>query len=302
MPIGFDMHMGRDRRPGVFRWRLSEDENATILRDLTWDFAEPDQYPELVGRQKPGMMASKGEKAVHAAISSGDVPEILRVAGQNPKYAVAADAIAGLLSLETDLDRGIDLLRAAIEPGSDIDKDHFIHKYLPEAGLSVVIAEGLLVRLPLRRVSIVLLLAELYQANDRPDEALELLNGAEQTTHIRLSKSELLLQLERYEEVLAATQGVHNDDDFTALLIAYRGQALAALGRSDEALSAFVRVLEFPNRSSSVRVLALVGRGTINKARGELILADNDFTQALMEMPEDAEARRHVEEMMRNPG
>ena len=227
MPIRFDMDMGGNRRRGVFRWRLSEDQNATVLRDLTWDLAEPDQYPELVGRQKPGMMSSKGDKEFHAAVASGDPAAMVRVAEQIPKYSVAAAAIAGLLRLETDLDGGIDLLRRAIASGSELDKDHFIHKYLPEAGLSVVIAEGLMVRLPLRRVAIVLLLAELYQANGRPDEALSLLDEAEQTTHVRLSKTELLLEQDRYEDVLATTQGVHNDDDFTALLLAYRGRALA---------------------------------------------------------------------------
>jgi tetratricopeptide (TPR) repeat protein len=294
--------VGQPRRHGGFRWRIDQDETSTVLRDLTWDFAEPDQYPELVAEQKPGMMASKGEKAFHEAVSSGDPSEMLRVAGQHPKYAAAADVIAGLLTMEADLDRGMELLRSAIAPGVDIDKDRFIHKYLPEAGLSVVIAEGLMVRLPLQRNSIALLLAEMYQADGRVDEALAVLDSVEPTTHVRLSKTELLYAGERFEEVVAATASVVNDDDFTALMLAYRGRALTELGRADEAIPVFARVLEYPNRAAPVKAIALVGRGMINQARGDYTLAENDFTQALIELPDDEEARRHVDELMRNPG
>lgn len=302
MSTGFHFFVGQPRRHGGFRWRIDQDETSTVLRDLSWDFAEPDQYPELVAQQKPGMMASKGEKAFHDAVSTADPNEMLRVAGQHPKYTAAANVIAGLLTMEMDLGRGTDLLRNAIAPGADIDKDHFIHKYLPEAGLSVVIAEGLMVRLPLQRNSIALLLAEMYQADGRVDEALAVLDSAEPTTHVRLSKTELLYNGGRFDDVVAATTGVINDDDFTALMLAYRGRAFGELGRSDEAISVFARVLEYPNRAPSVKAIALVGRGMINQARGEFTLAENDFTHALIELPDDEEARRHVEALMRNPG
>ena len=48
--------------------------------------------------------------------------------------------------------------------------------------------------------------------------------------------------------------------------------------------------------------IALVGRGMINQARGEFILAENDFTQALIEVPDDEEARRHIQELIRRSG
>jgi tetratricopeptide (TPR) repeat protein len=295
-------YMGDSHRRGVFRWRIDRDDTPTVLRDLSWEFAEPDQYAELIGQQKPGLMASKGEKAIHAALSTGDPSEIVRVAGQYPKYAVAANTIAGLLSLETSVSRGIELLRTAVDSGEEVHKDHFIRKYLPEAGLSVVIAEGLMVRLPLSHTAIVLLLAELYQTRERLDEAHTVLDSTESTTHVRLSKAELYYQQGRFDDVVAITEGTVNDDDFTALLLAYRGRALAELGRDGEAVAAFAQVLEYPNRAEAVRALALVGRGMIHQARGEFILAENDFTQALTEVPDDTAARSHIEQLMRDPG
>jgi len=294
--------MGESRRPGVFRWRIDHDDRPTVLRDLTWEFAEPDQYAELVAQQTPGFLASKGEKAFHLAVSSGDPYEMLRVGGQDPKYATAANVIAGLIILESTQSHGMELLRGLIDQAADIMGDHFIRKYLPDAGLSVVIAEGLMVRLPLSRNAIALLLAELYQAEEDANEALRLLDLAEATTHVRLSKAELLIQGGRFDDVIASTAGVVNDDDITALLLGYRGRALAELGDDDAAVSAFAGVLAHPNRAPAVRAMALIGRGMINRARGEFILAENDFTQALVEMPDDAEARSRIEELLHNPG
>jgi tetratricopeptide (TPR) repeat protein len=301
MIFRYNVHAGRALRNDVFRWHVDRDQE-TIRRDLTWDFAEPDEYPALVAKQKPGLMASKREKAFHTAVASADPAEMLLVAEQEPKYAGPAQAIAGLLLLETNLDQGISLLSEVVSSSSEVSKDHFIRKYLPEAGLSVVIAAGLLVRLPLQRNSIVLLLAELHQARGFADQALVLLEGAEPTTHIRLSRTELLYEAERFEDVVAATDGVINDDDFTALMLAYRGRSLGELGRDDEAISTYARVLESPNRADAVKAIALVGRGMINQARGELILAENDFTQALIEVPNDQEARKHIQELIRSTG
>ncbi len=302
MSTGFGFFFGPTHRRDVFRWRIDRDDTPTVLRDLSWDFAEPDEYPALVAQQKPGFTASKGEKALQAAIVTGDPNEIVRVAGENPKYAAAGNVIAGLLFMETMAGYGIEILQGVVDRGDNVEKDHFVHKYLPEAGLSVVIAEGLMVRLPLSRTAIVLLLAELYQSRDRIDDALQALESAETTTHVRLSKAELYLLQNRFDDVIATTEAVVNDDDITALLLAYRGRALHELGRDDEALSAFARVLEYPNRAAAVKALALIGRGSVHRSRGELILAENDFTQALVETPENPEARSLIEQLIRSPG
>jgi tetratricopeptide (TPR) repeat protein len=281
-----------------FRWRSAGHDDGPVFRDLSWDFADPDQYPELVGQQKPGMLASKGEKAFHAAVVSGNPSQILQVSGQNPKYALPAKTIAGLLSLETDLDHGISLLEEIVAADDDIAKDGFLRKYLPDAGLTVVIAAGVTVHLPVQKNSLVLLLAELHQARGFDDQALRLLEPAEQTTHIRLSQTELAYEAERFEQVLALTEGVRNDDDVTSLMLAYRGRALGELGRDAEAVAVLANTLERQNQAPEIRAIALIGRGMINQARGECILAQNDFTQALVEVPDDEEARQHIQELI----
>ncbi len=295
----FDNRDRTMRNDYVFVWRQRERDDGPIFRDLSWDFEEPDRYSALVASHKPGMMASKGEKAFHAAVASGDPSSMLRAAGLHPEYQVPAKAIAGLLLLESELENGISLLEEAVEGGSDVGKDHFVHRYLAEAGLTVVIAAGVVVHLPLQRNSLVLLLAELHQARGERDRALQLLEGAEPTTHMRLSRTELLYETDQFEQVLAVTQGIVNDDDVTALMLAYRGRSLAELGRHDEAISVLGRALEFPNRAEAIKAIALVGRGLIHQFREEHVLAQNDFTQALMEVPNDEEAQEHIQGLIR---
>lgn len=282
-----------------FEWRPGQRGDGAVFRDLSWDFEEPDRYPGVVASQKPGMMSSKGEKAFHAAVASGDPEAMLAAAGQNPKYGTVARTIAGLLVMESSLERGVELLEDVVRSDDEVGRDSFVKKYLPGAGLSVEIAAGVMVQLPLQTNSIILLLAELYQARGDTDGAVELLREAEQTTHIRLSLTELLYESDQFESVLDITAGIHNDDDVTALMLAYRGRALTELERHDEAIATLARVLEYPNRAPSIVAIALVGRGMIHQARGEDILAENDFTQALMEVPGDEEARLHIEELIR---
>lgn len=281
----------------VFVWQPGRRDEGPVFRDMSWNFEEPDQYPSLVAEQKPGMMAGKSEKEFHAAVASGDPDKMLSTAGQHPKYKDVANAIAGLLLLEADLDRGLELLSTAVA-ATDVGKDRFIHKYLPEAGLSVVIAAGVMVHLPLARNSLVLLIAELYQARGQTDTAISILENAEPTTHIRLSLTELLFETGQHERLVTATSGLFNDDDVTALMLAYRGRALTELGQDDEAIAVFVRALEYPNRADSVKAISLVGRGTIHQRRGDHILAQNDFTQALVEVPDDPEAIQHIQELI----
>lgn len=280
-----------------FEWQPAPRDEGPVFRDLSWDFEEPDHYPTLVAAQKPGLMASKAEKATHAAVASGDAEAMLGAARQHPKHGLAATTIAGLLLLESDLDRGLEILDRAVATG-DVGDDHFVHEYLPEAGLSVVIAAGVMVRLPLQRNSLVLLLAELHQARGDYAEAIAMLEQTEPTSHIRLSLTEILYETGQYERVAELTQNIFNDDDVTALTLAYRGRALAALGSEDHAMASLNRALEYPNRADSVLALAHLARAMIRRKRGEQDAADEDFARALAQVSEDPDAEAHIRELI----
>ncbi len=124
--------------------------------DTTWEFPGPDEYATLAARAEPGWFARAGEKAMHAAVISGDPHAIDVTAGQHPQYRNTADVLAGLMSLESRRSYASELLSRSIAVGFEPKDDSFIGKYMPDAGLVVPIAPGVAVALPIMRVAVAL--------------------------------------------------------------------------------------------------------------------------------------------------
>lgn len=288
-PIVFrDRSMWYDVANGEFGWRPTRPTHE--MRDVTWEFDEPDTYPALVARRTPGVLASAAEKAMHAAIASGDPDRIVAAAGQHPTHRLVGETVAGLLLLEPALPRGIELLTSAIGADQDVRTHRFVRTYLQDAGLTVAIAPGIVAHLPLMRMALGLLVAELHQLRNRRDEAVALLQSLEQTTWVRVSHAEIAFEAADYATVIDLTEGVVNDDDVTALLLAYRGRALAETGRYDEAMTAFARVLDYDGRAAEIKAMAHVGRGLVLLAQDEDERGIQELTLALVEQPDEPTA------------
>lgn len=273
---------------GEFGWRTAAP--APQMRDVEWEFDEPDQYPALVARTQPGFLSSKAEKALHAAVAGGNPDEILSVAAEYPTQRVAGEAIAGLLLVEPQLPHAMELLTGVIAAEEDVGNHRFVRSYLRGAGLTVAIAPSIVAHLPLMRMSLGLLVAELRQLRHDHDEAVQLLKSLEQTTWVRASHAEIAFESGEYETVIGLSEGVVNDDDVTALLLAYRGRALAEIGRYDEAMSAFARVLEYDGRASEIRAMAHVGRGLVHLAQDADEQGIQELNLALLEEPNEPTA------------
>jgi len=293
-PLGIAPILFRDRSSwydaagGDFGWRPTRP--AREMRDLEWEFDEPDEYPALVARRTPGMLASAAEKAMQAAIAGGDPEQILAAAEQHPTQRIVGQAVAGLLLLEPALPRGIELLTAVIGADEDVQNHRFVRTYLQDAGLTVAIAPAIVAHLPLMRMSLGLLVAELLQLRGRHDEAEALLASLEQTTWVRVSYAEIAFAAGEHDTVIALTEGVVNDDDVTALLLTYRGRALAETGRYGEAMTAFARALDYDGRASQIRAMAHVGRGLVHLAQDADEQGIQELTLALVEEPNEPTA------------
>ena len=233
--------------------------------DTTWEFPGPDEYAELAARSDPGWFAKAGEKAMHAAVISGDPHAIDVTAGQHPQYRNMADVLAGLMSLESRRSYASELLGRSVTAGHEPKDDPFIKKYLPEAGVVVPIAPGVAVALPIMRVAIALTVAELHQENGDLHGAIDILESVDRTTHVTLSLVELQCAAGRFEEAIGSTTTTLNDDDVTAMTLTYRGIALRETGKIDEAKSTLARVLEYDNRSEGVLTFARIVNASMNE-------------------------------------
>ena len=233
-------------------------EHPLAWGDVTWEFPGPDEYAELAAAVEPGWFAKLGEKAMRAALVTGDPYSIDLAAGQHPKYRNTADVLSGLLSLSVRRTYAAELLQRSVASGYEPKNDPFIRKYLPTAGVGVPIAPGVAVELPIMRVAVALTVAELRQEANDHDGAIEALNAVERTTHVVLSLVELLNVVGRFAETIQISDTTVNADDVTAMILAYRAIALREVGRTDEARSTLDRLLADGGRPTAITTFVAV--------------------------------------------
>lgn len=244
-------------------------EDPLAWDDVTWDFPGPEEYAELAAGVETGWLAKSGEKAMRAALVTGDPHAVDMAAGQHPQYRNAADVIAGLLSLSTRRTYAAELLQRSVAAGFEPRDDPFIKKYLPNAGMVVPIAPGVAVSLPMMRVAIALTVAELRQAAEDHDAAIEVLFMVDRTTHVTLSLAELLNAVGRFNETVEISETTVNADDVTAMILAYRAIALREIGRIGEARSILDRLIAEGGRSTAISTFAGVVNASMEPTGGE---------------------------------
>jgi hypothetical protein len=261
-----------------FGFRLSG-RNSREWTDTTWEFPGPDEYAGLAARTEPGWFARAGEKAMHAAVVSGDPHAVDVTAGQHPQYRNTADTLAGLMSLESRRSYATEMLSRSVGDGFEPRDDSFIKKYMPDAGLVVPIAPGVAVALPIMRVAIALTVAELHQEQGNLETAIEVLESVDRTTHVVLSLVELMCAVGRFDEAVALTTRTLNDDDVTAMTLTYRGIALRETGRTEEAGTSITRALEYGNRSEVILTFARIVSVSMNDGERSGGVADGDAAE-----------------------
>ncbi len=251
-----------DESESTFSYRLGEHERE-VWGDTNWEFPGPDRYPGLAAEQPPGWMAKAGEKALHEALVSGDPYAIDLAAGQYPEYRSTADTLAGLLSLNTQRSYAGELLDRAVVSGYEPRDDPFIRTCLAGAGIVVPIAPGVVVALPLMRTAVALATAELHQAAEEYDRAIAALETVDRTTHVILSLTELLCAAGSYAGAIEETEHIVNDDDVSALTLAYRAIAQRELGDRESAGHTLDAVFQRDRRSDEVIEFAEVVRSSL---------------------------------------
>jgi Tfp pilus assembly protein PilF len=85
------------------------------------------------------------------------------------------------------------------------------------------------------------------------------------------------------DEVVEVTNGIANEDDPTALLVAFRGVAFRELGHHTAAREAFKEALKSKSRDAGIRHFALVERAKTYVAENKVSLARKDLERVLAE-------------------
>jgi len=232
--------------------------------------------------KKPGMFGPKGEKQLYKAIQAQDAAAIKQVGAEHPDFRLPSYSLAGLLLLTSEPGEAGQMLSEAFETGKDPAEDKFISTYM-YTHLELSIAEGVTAELPVNRDAVGLALAELKQDEGDLEGAIAVVEQLEPTTYSAVSLAELYAQTERWEDVIELTEGITNEDDASALLCVFRGQAFREQGFHDAAHEALKEALRSRSRAAPIRHRALAERAQNYLAQGKRAMARKDLERILAE-------------------
>ncbi|WP_251036332.1 lipopolysaccharide assembly protein LapB [Arthrobacter sp. ISL-28] len=193
-----------------------------------------------------------------------------------------------------DRPRALDLLSWLFDTGYEPESDEFVRKYLPAATFNLPIAEGIDVMLPLDRDFIGLLLAEIHQEQGNLPSAVDVIERLEPSTVSAVSLAELYAAQSRWDEVVELTEGLKNDDAAATYLLIQRGIAFREQGFPDAAREAFKEALRVRSRPTELRQRALIERGLTYLSEGKRAMARKDFEKVLAENSNYPGLREHL--------
>ena len=232
--------------------------------------------------KKPGLFAPKGEKQLYKAIKAQDVQAIKRVGDEHADFRLPSYSLAGLMMLTSEPAEAERLLGEAFATGRDPAADKFVSTYL-FTRLELSIAQGVTAELPVNRDAVGLALAELKQDDGDLAGAIDVVEQLEPTTYAAVSLAELYAQTGRWDDVIELTEGMKNEDDASALLCVFRGQAFREQGFHDAAHEALKEALRSRSRAAPIRHLALAERAQNYLAQGKKAMARKDLERILAE-------------------
>lgn len=190
------------------------------------------------------------------------------------------------------------LLRRVFEGEDAPEADAFIIKYFGDMPVAAIgIAPGVMAELPFSRDLVGLALAEVLQAREEVDEAIDVVERVTPTAHAAVSLAELYSEAGRDDEVIELTNGVTNEDDTTALLLVYRGIAFTRQQLFEAARESFKEALKSKKRANEIRHLALRHRAEAYAGEGKKAQARKDLERILAEDASVAGVRERLEDL-----
>ena len=144
----------------------------------------PPRYAASPARRatKPGWFAPKATKTLYKALVAQDIPTIERIGTENDSLSFAAASVLGILKLTRgDAEGARDPLEFVFASGKELADDPFITKHTAMR-FELPVAEGITASLTLDRAAIGLALAEVYQSEDRFNDAVRVVEQLEPTT------------------------------------------------------------------------------------------------------------------------
>jgi tetratricopeptide (TPR) repeat protein len=245
---------------------------------------------------KPGLFAPKHEKEFYKALQAyakGETEEARKLfesasAKDEGERVLADDLLAGIVNATSGkLDEAIRYLETVVASEVELP-DELMTKYLSGGGIAVGVTERVRVAVEWGSLAAALTLVECYQAQERTEEAigvLQQLADAEPSPALILSLCDLYSETGAWDEIVDAAAGVTNEDDVTLEIRLLRARALREQGLDEAALGVYKDALRSKKRDPELLKDARYERGTLLLARGRTAQAMKDLQAVYADDP-----------------
>jgi hypothetical protein len=230
------------------------------------------------------MFAPREEKALFSFVSQPETSGLDEAVLAHPQYAKLGNVLLGLRHLvRGQTDAAVQYLRAAQSLDGAVESHGFTQKYLSGYRLTLGIAGGVAVDLPLSHDAATLALAEGLQIQGQTEAAVYYVESLDPSHPALLSLTDLYTDLEDWNEVLRLTNGVGIDSEMTAMLAIFRAKAHLSL-REHVAAKECIKTLTTSRKyGPGLRFQALALRAEISLTEGAFARATADLEKILAE-------------------
>lgn len=200
----------------------------------------------------PGLFAPGHEKEFHKALTdyaAGKtemaLAHFLKAAPREPSASIFAASLL-LLGAPDQQQQAIDLLEQVVQNDNDFPTP-LMQKYLSDARLQISITEQVQAAVPVDGLGAALLLAELYQSQDRLDEAIGLIEELEELAGepvLTLSLCDLYAARGLWDGIIDRGQRIEVADDITLEIAVLYGRAMYEKALYDAAIGALGNALK----------------------------------------------------------
>ncbi len=233
---------------------------------------------------RPGMFAPKEEKALFNFVSEPETSSLDEAVLAHPQYAKLGNLLLGLRHLvDGRTDPAVQYLRAALSIDGGVESHGFTQKYLSGYRLTLGIAGGVAVELPLSHDATTLALAEGLQIQGQTEAAIYYVEALDPSYPALLSLTDLYADLQDWNEVLRLTNGVGIDSEMTAMLAIFRAKAHLSLHELVAAKECIKTLTTSKKYGPGLRFQALALRAEISLTEGAFARATADLEKILAE-------------------
>ncbi len=217
----------------------------------------------------------------------GAIAHFLNAAPDEPGAALLAAAL--LSSAPEQREKATSMLEQLIEHDAEFPTP-IMQKYIdPQQTMPVDITPNVTANVPIDSLLTTLLLVECYQAQNRLDEAIGLLEEVEALAGepaVTLSLCELYLQCEAWDGIIERAASIESEDDSTLEIVILYARALQAKGLHDAALHVLTPALRRKkDRSDDLLREARYWRAISYREVGKTSQANKDLQTIYAEDP-----------------